>query len=113
MNVLTVTGRLVDDPVRRETTKGVVSEFRLAVAGRPRIYLTVQTWGHLAGCCARHLTTGRHVGVAGSLCHDQWITRTGDRADRWFVRANEVAFLDQPGDTDDDSPEGATAGAQR
>ena len=46
MNVLTVTGRLADDPVRRETPKGVVCEFRLAVDGRPRLYLTIQTWGH-------------------------------------------------------------------
>jgi single-stranded DNA-binding protein len=101
MNVLTVTGRLVDDPVRRETTKGVVCEFRLAVADRPRLYLTVQTWGHLAGRCAQHLTTGRHVGVTGNLRHDQWITRSGERADRWYARANEVAFLDQPSDADD------------
>ncbi|MAT06825.1 MAG: hypothetical protein CL424_17465 [Acidimicrobiaceae bacterium] len=100
MNVLTVTGRLADDPIRRETSKGVVCEFRLAVDGRPRLYLTVQTWGHLAGRCAQHLTTGRHVGVTGSLRHDQWITKDDERADRWYVRATDVAFLDQPSDNE-------------
>jgi single-stranded DNA-binding protein len=108
MNVLTVTGRLAEDPVRRETSKGVVCEFRLAVAGRPRVYLTVQTWGHLAGRCAQHLTTGRHVGITGSLRHDRWITRDGERADRWYALANDVAFLDHPSDTDDDEPADAT-----
>ena len=98
MNVLTVTGRLADDPIRRETSKGVVCEFRLAVDDRPRLYLTVQTWGHLAGRCAQHLTTGRHVGVTGSLRHDQWITKDDERADRWYARATDVAFLDQPSD---------------
>jgi single-stranded DNA-binding protein len=101
MNVVTVTGRLADDPVRRETAKGVVCEFRLAVAGRPRLYLTVQSWGHLAGRCAKHLAAGRHVGVTGSLRHDQWIARDGERADRWYVRASEVAFLDHTVDDDE------------
>lgn len=108
MNVLTVTGRLADDPVRRETSKGVVCEFRLAVSGRPRLYLTVQTWGHLAGRCAQHLTAGRHVGITGSLRRDQWITRSGERADRWYALAHDVAFLDRPADTDEDKPMDAT-----
>ena len=30
MNVLTLTGHLVTDPVRRDTTRGLVCEFRLA-----------------------------------------------------------------------------------
>ncbi len=112
MNVLTVTGRLADDPVRRETPKGIVCEFRLAVDGRPRLYLTVQAWGHLAGRCAQHLVTGRHVGVVGNLRHEQWITRAGERADRWYVRATEVTFLDRPGDLDDDDDD-ASIGVTR
>lgn len=107
MNVLTVTGHLADDPVRRETSKGVVCEFRLAVAGPPRLYLTIQTWGHLAGRCAQHLTAGRHVGVTGSLRHDQWLTNAGERADRWYARATDVAFLDHPRDIDE-APAGST-----
>ena len=67
MNVLTLTGRLTADPVRRDTPKGVVCEFRLAVDTRPRLWITVQTWGQLAGRCAQHLHAGRHVAVAGPL----------------------------------------------
>ena len=98
MNVLTLTGRLGSDPVRRDTTNGVVCEFRLAVDGRPRIWITVETWGHLAGTCAHHLTAGRTVGVTGTLVHDHYITRQGDRAERWYCKASHVTFLDQPPD---------------
>jgi len=114
MNVLTVTGRLADDPVRRETPKGVVCEFRLAVDGRPRLHLTVQAWGHLAGRCAQHLAAGRHVGVTGTLRHEQWITRAGERADRWYTRATDVTFLDRP-DHDDhqDHSDDTSIGAAR
>ena len=42
MNVLSVTGVLAADPVRRDTTKGVVCEFRLAVDSRPRLWIVVR-----------------------------------------------------------------------
>lgn len=103
MNALTVTGRLADQPVRRDTPNGVVCEFRVAVDGRPRLYLAVQAWGHLAGRCAQHLTSGRQVGVTGQLRHEQWITRSGERAERWFARASEITFLDRPTDPVNDT----------
>jgi single-strand DNA-binding protein len=103
MNVLTLTGRLDSDPVRRETTHGVVCEFRLVVDGRPRLYLTVQTWGHLAGRCAQHLRAGRQVAVVGSLHHEHWINRSGERAERWYSKASNVSFLDRPSDVDNDT----------
>ena len=96
MNVLTLTGRLDSDPTRRETTRGVVD-------GRPRLYLTVQTWGHLAGRCAQHLFAGRHVAVVGALCHEHWINRSGERAERWYAKASAVSFLDRPSDVDDET----------
>ena len=107
MNVLTVTGRLDADPVRRETTKGIVCEFRLVVHGRPRLYLTVQAWGHLAGRCAQHLREGRLVGVVASLRHEQWVTRAGERADRWYALARDVSFLDRPSEVDETTDTGA------
>ena len=109
MNVVTLTGRLDSDPVRRETSRGVLCEFRLVVDGRPRLYLTVQTWGHLAGRCAQHLRASRHVAVIGSLCHEHWINRSGERAERWYAKASNVSFLDRPSDVDDDTVDLATA----
>ena len=105
MNVLTLTGRLGVDPVRRDTSKGVVCEFPLVVHGRPRLWITIVTWGHLAGHCAQHLTTGRNVAVTGSLLHDQYLTREGKRADRWYCNASRVTFLDRPAYHDDEHAE--------
>jgi single-stranded DNA-binding protein len=96
VNVLTVTGRLVADPARRTTTNGIVCEFRLAINGRPRLWLNVETWGQLAGRCAQHLQTGRHVAASGTLCCDEYVTRAGDKASRWFLRAVTLTYLDRP-----------------
>lgn len=96
MNVLTLTGRLGSDPVRRDTSNGVVCEFRLAVDGRPRIWITVETWGHLAGTCARHLHDGRRIAITGTLAHQQYVNRAGQKAERWYAKARNVTFLDRP-----------------
>lgn len=102
MNVLTLTGRLCSDPVRRETGSGVVCEFRLAVDGKPRIWITVETWGHLAGTCAQHLSDGRRVAVSGQLAHRQFVSRSGEKVDVWLAKARNVTFLDRPSELDGD-----------
>ncbi|MGD9702839.1 MAG: single-stranded DNA-binding protein [Ilumatobacteraceae bacterium] len=96
MNVLNLTGVLTAEPARRDTNKGVVCEFRLAVDSRPRLWIVVQTWGQLAGRCAQHLTSGRHVAVSGQLLCEEFVTRAGEKATRWFTRATTVTFLDRP-----------------
>lgn len=101
MNVLTLTGRLGSDPVRRDTSNGVVCEFRLAVDGRPRIWITVETWGHLAGTCAQHLRDGRRVAISGALANRQFVNRAGEKVDLWYAKARQVTFLDRPGGQDE------------
>lgn len=96
MNVITLAGCVASDPVRRETTKGVVTEFRLAVDCRPRVWIGVQTWGALAGRAAQHLANGRTVAVTGQLIHEEYVNRAGDVASRWYVRATSITYLDKP-----------------
>ena len=96
MNVITLAGRVASDPVRRETAKGVVTEFRLAVDCRPRVWIGVQTWGALAGRAAQHITNGRTIAVTGQLIHEEYATRAGDVATRWYVRATSITYLDKP-----------------
>jgi single-stranded DNA-binding protein len=96
MNVLILTGRLTADPVRRDTPKGVVCEFRMTVDIRPRLWIPVQAWGQLAGRCAQHLRAGRHVAVAGRLICEEYVTRAGEKVTRWYTRATTVTFLDRP-----------------
>ena len=101
MNILCLTGRVADQPVRRDTNKGVVCEFRLAAHGRPRLWITVVTWGHLAGVCAQHARPGRAIAVTGELRHDQYTTRGGERAERWYCKAADVTFLGPPESVDE------------
>lgn len=96
MNVLTVAGRVASEPVRRETARGVVCEFRLAVECRPRLWIVVQTWGQLAGRCAQHLTNGRTISVTGQLISEPYATRAGEQAVRWYLRAATITYLDRP-----------------
>jgi single-strand DNA-binding protein len=101
MNSITILGTLTDDPARRDTRRGVVSTFRLTCAGTPRLWIDVETWGHLAGRVAQHLRKGRTVRAVGSLVHDTWTDSAGQRRDRWLVRAERVAFVNSGSHGDD------------
>ena len=90
MNVVVMTGRLTGEPARRETTKGVVTTFRIGSDEPPRVWVAVECWGHLAGVCAAHLARRRHVAVGGALSHAEWTDGTGERRERWFIRASKV-----------------------
>lgn len=97
MNVITLTGRLHNDPARRDTPKGVVATFRLAVdTNRHRLWIDIDTWGHLAGTVAAHLTKGRLIAVTGSLRNTPYTDRSGQRRDHWHVHADRISFLDTP-----------------
>lgn len=95
MNVLTVTGRLTTDPARRDTTRGVVCDFGLAVDGNQRLWLPVTCWGQLAGTCKRYLVKGRQIAATGTLCSSEYIAN-GENRSRLFMRAERITFLDQP-----------------
>lgn len=99
MNVLTVTGHLTSDPARRDTIKGVVCDFHVAVDGQRRLWLPVTCWGQLAGICARHLHAGRRVAVSGPLAVDEYISRAGEKQRRWYLRGEHVTFLDDRSNT--------------
>ena len=100
--MITLAGRVSSNPARRETVRGVVCEFRLAVECRPRIWIVVQTWGPLAGRTAQHVTSGRTVAVTGSLISEGFATRSGETVVRWYVRATSLTYLDKPPATADD-----------
>jgi single-stranded DNA-binding protein len=105
MNVLTLAGRVASNPVRRETSRGVVCEFRLAVDCRPRLWIVVQTWGQMAGRAAQHVTTGRTIAVSGPLINESYATRSGETAVRWYVRATSLTYLDRPADVENEMAE--------
>lgn len=101
MNHITIAGRLVDEPVRKEANGSVVTSFRLA-SGRSgsktgRLWIDVDTWGKLAGTCHQHLAKGRQVLVSGRLTQKQWAdAETGEKRSRLVVTARDVDFLAAP-----------------
>lgn len=98
MNHITIAGRLVEDPVRKEVNGRVVTSFRIA-SGRSgsksgRLWMDVDTWGQLAGTCHQHLGKGRHVLVSGRLSQKAWPdAATGEKRVRFVVMARDVDFL--------------------
>lgn len=98
MNVVHLTGRPTTDPARRDTTNGVVAEFRLAVDGRrpDRLWITVEAWGQTAAVVTTHLTARRHIAVSGRLRLDEYHDRTGTKQTRYRVIADRIEFLDPP-----------------
>lgn len=101
MNVITLTGKLLDHPARADTGKGIKTTFRLDVDGRRRLRVPVTAWNHLAGTCASHLVRGRRVAVTGRLDHDEFTGRDGAKREHWSVTATAVTFLDPPPETRD------------
>ncbi len=98
MNHITIAGRLVEDPVRKEANGSVVTSFRIA-SGRSgsksgRLWIDVDTWGRLAGTCHQHLAKGRYVLVSGRLLQREWAdAKTGEKRTRLLVSARDVDFL--------------------
>lgn len=90
------TGVISNDVVRRETTKGVLTTFRLET-GAPRgrkLWIDIECWGHLAGTIARHGSKGRGVSVSGRLTQKTWRDKsTGDARHRIVVTALNVELL--------------------
>ena len=114
MNSVNLTGRLLNDPVRRDTTRGVVAEFRLTVDGRTTVRIDIETWGHVAGAVATHLVAGRHVAVTGRWAQREYHDRDHNKRHRDYVIADRLTYLDNPRPrTNDDqvAPDGSTLSA--
>lgn len=89
-------GIIASDVVRRETQKGVVATFRLQTTTyrNRRLWITVETWGHLAGTINRHAKPGRPVLVNGRLRQKTWRDRkTGDARTNLVVAASDADLL--------------------
>jgi single-strand DNA-binding protein len=83
MNHITLTGRLVDEPVLRELADGgAVCRLRLAVdgmaPGRETGYVNVTEFGKSGEASARVLAKGWLVAVEGRLEHQRWQTDAGE-----------------------------------
>jgi hypothetical protein len=74
VTVLTVTGRLTNEPARRDVRHGVVDESRLAVDDPPCLWISLGCWGQPACHCGH---------------------RNGEAAATWLRRAEPLTFRDR------------------
>ena len=112
MNSITIIATLTDNPARRDTKRGIVATFRIAATGTPRIWIDIESWGQLAGRVNQYLVKGRTVAIVGNLVHDSWTDQSGQRRERWYIRAERITFLDPPR-SDPDACEGHVGRADR
>jgi len=117
LNHIILIGRLVRDPELRYTNSGTpVTNFTLAVernytnqqGERDVDFIKIVTWRKLAENCAQHLGKGRLVAVAGSLQ-----IRKSEKDGRTYINAevlaNDVRFLDWPGNNNSQSDNNNTS----
>jgi len=115
MNSVNLIGRLTTDPASRSVTteagERTVTTLALAVPpergrdGAP-CYIDVEVWGSPAEACARYLTKGRQVAIAGRLDLNRWTADDGTNRRAHRVAASAVEFLERP---PAESDSGATA----
>jgi len=98
---ITVTGRIVTDPVRRRVADQDLVKFRLASNARRRtgegtwepgnsLYLTVNCWGKLAAGVSGSLAKGDAVIVVGQVYTSEYEDRDGIKRSSAEVRATAV-----------------------
>src|SRR5690349_22721048 len=98
---LTVTGRIVTDPVRRRVGDQELVKFRLASNSRRRtadgawepgnsLYLTVNCWGKLATGVGGSLAKGDAVIVVGHVYTSEYEDREGIKRSSAELRATAV-----------------------
>jgi single-strand DNA-binding protein len=107
MNLVILSGRLVQDPEIKFTSQGkAVSRFRIASTRTYRdsstgdwkedtLFINIVTFGNLAERCNQRLSKGSPVFIEGRLQSRNWETPTGERKNIVEVVAFRVQFLER------------------
>ena len=111
MNQVVLIGRLTKAPELKYTTEEkAVCNFTLAVdrpSGNEREkradFIRIQAWGRLAENCAKYLSKGKQVAVAGSIRTGSYQNRNGDTVYTTEVCAGNVQFLGSRKDSENGS----------
>lgn len=95
-NTVILVGRLTRDIELRYTNSSKeVVDFSLAVdIDKDHVdFLYIQAWGNLAKSLAEYTQKGDMIGVRGTLKHDVYTNKNGEKRSRDYVLAREIAFL--------------------
>lgn len=115
MNIVSLIGRLGQDPEVRYTDSGkAVAKLNLAVNERygeteKTYWFTVLAWNGLAEVVGQYLKKGSRVAVTGRLTQRSYETQEGDKRSVVEIMANTIDFLDprqelKSVETDEDIP---------
>jgi single-strand DNA-binding protein len=103
MNSYNFTGRLGSDPELRSTPSGA-SVCRLSVAvdtygDKPTLWVDVSVWGKAGENCARYLSKGREVAIAGQVDDVRaYLKRDGEPGASLRVSTRDVSFIGSRGE---------------
>lgn len=106
MNQLTIIGNLTRDPERRDTDRGSVVTFTVAVNRRgsdEADYVRVSAWNQLGENCYQYLAKGRKVACVGTVRAHGYNDSHGDARGALEMTAREVEFLTPKRHQDEDA----------
>ena len=95
-NTVILVGRLTRDIELRYTNSSKeVVDFSLAVdTDKDHVdFLNIQAWGNLAKSLAEYTQKGDMIGVRGTLKHDVYTNKNGEKRSRDYVLARDITFL--------------------
>ena len=111
MQKLTLIGRVGNDPELRSTPSGVtVCSFSVAVSSQKKEQTTwyrINAWRQLGEVCARYLSKGKLVAVAGELETRPYTAKDGTTRMSLDVQADAVEFLSPRTEKHDEPKEDA------
>jgi len=112
INRVTFIGNLGDAPeLTRVSENSVVCNFPLALDDsyekngetvEQTVWVQVEAWDKLGEICEQYLDRGSQVYIEGKLVSSTWEDEHGQSRKNLSVRAQEVQFLDSPGDASGD-----------
>ena len=108
MNKILIIGNVGGDPEMRYTPNGnpvtsftVATNRRYTVEGEQREetqWFRVSAWNRLAETCNQYVVKGMKVYVEGRFSSREWVGQDGQTRTSLEVTANDVRFLNRPGE---------------
>lgn len=95
-NTVVLVGRLTRDIELRYTNSNKeVADFSLAVdQDKDHVdFLNIQAWGNLAKSLAEYTQKGDMIGVRGTLKHDVYTNKNGEKRSRDYVLVEKATFI--------------------
>lgn len=93
MNSISIIGRLVKSIEVKETEKGPVANFSVAVNGvKETTFFKCSAFGNQVNVLHDFVKKGQYVGLSGSMICRRWTTTDGEKRESWELNVNRVSL---------------------